>query len=371
MTRPTLGATALACFSLLLLGGQAFAKSPQAHQPGRHVLEGSEVTIHNLAGEMRIVEGTGNSVVVEIQTGGTDGDRLTVERRTDTKGRPVLWVVYPENRIVYDKYGFGPPSRHSNSRSSLDYNGHRVTVTSRGTGLDAHADIRILVPRGKTVHAHCAVGPAYITNVEGEISFEGASSTVQAERVSGSLAVDLGSGDVAISRSSALISADTGSGNIMLTEVDGNIAADAGSGDIRMKRIGSEKISIDAGSGSITGSDIRATTISADCGSGEIDLDGTTVGTMALSAGSGSVHLRLTKNIERLAIEAGSGSVKLEAPGNLSARFRIECPRRNLHIDFPTDIERGDDDLTEGTIGSGHGTIHIEAGSGSVDLVKM
>jgi DUF4097 and DUF4098 domain-containing protein YvlB len=344
--------------------------APIAGEAGRHVLEGSEVSIYNLAGEMRIVKGSGSSVVVEITTGGRDRDRLTVEERRDARGRPSLRVMYPENKIVYREYGFGPPEG-ADSRSSLDYDGRRVSITGRGPGLEAHADIRILVPRGKTVHAHNAVGRSFITDVDGAVSFEGASAAVEATGVSGSLSVDVGSGDVSVSRSDAVIAADTGSGNVTLSEVNGNVSVDAGSGDIELKRVGGEKIALEAGSGSITGAEVRATTISAECGSGEVDLDGTTASHMALESGSGSVHLRLARNVDHLAIDAGSGSVKLEAPGDLSARFEIECPKRNLHIDFPADIERGGDDRTVGTIGSGQGSIHIEAGSGSVDLVRM
>ena len=370
MTARTHRAAALACFSLLLLGAPVRAKTPQAIEPGRHVLEGSDVSVYNLAGEMRIVEGSGSSVVVEITTAGKDKDRLTAEIRRDAEGRPSLRVIYPENHVVYHEFGFGPPEG-SDSRSSLDYLGHRATVTGRGPGLEAHADIRILVPRGKTVHAHNAVGRALLTGVDGNVSFEGASSDVEASEVSGSLSVDLGSGNVSVSRADANTTIDTGSGNITLSHLNGNVSVDAGSGDVVMRGVGSERISIDAGSGTITGSDIRATKISADCGSGEIDLDGAAVGTLALQAGSGSVHLKLTQNIEQLAISTGSGSVKLEAPRDLSARFRIECPKRNLHIDFPTQIERGEDDLTVGTIGSGHGKIDIEAGSGNVVLIRM
>ena len=356
---------ALACLCLTLLQAPAHAAAPIALEPGRHVLEGPEVTIYNLAGEMRLVKGSGSSVVVEVVTGGADGDRLTVEERRDAQGRAVLRVRYPENKVVY------PESERSNSRSTLDYDGHRVTITGRGPGLEAHADIRILVPRGKTVHAHNAVGRSFITDVDGAVSFEGASSTVEATRVSGSLGVDVGSGDVSVSRCDATVAADTGSGSVTLTEVHGNVSVDAGSGDIELKSIVAEKISLDSGSGSITGSALKATAISADCGSGEVDLDGTAAGRVALESGSGSVRLRLTQNIDNLAIESGSGSVRLEAPRDLSARFEIQCPRHSLHIGFPADIERGEDDETVGTIGGGHGAIRIDAGSGRVDLVRM
>jgi hypothetical protein len=365
MTARTQCAAALACFSLLLLGAPARARTPRATEPGRHVLEGSDVAVHNIAGEMRIVEGTGRSVVVEVTAGGRDADRLTVETGRDEHGRNSLWVVYPERKIVYPRHG------DEGSHSTFDYRGRRHEVTGHGSGLEAHADLLIRVPKGQRLQAFLSVGHAAIVNVDGAISFDGASASVEAERVAGSLSVDLGSGDVIISRSNAAITVDTGSGNITLSEVQGDISADAGSGDVVLRGVGSERITIDSGSGTITGSNIRATKISADCGSGEIDLDGAAVGSLALQAGSGSVHLKLTQNIEQLAISTGSGSVKLEAPRDLSARFRIECPKRNLHIGFPTQIERGEDDLTVGTIGSGRGKIDIEAGSGNVVLVRM
>jgi DUF4097 and DUF4098 domain-containing protein YvlB len=368
MTRSFSGAVALASSLMLLTVGKALADREHGVAPGRHVLEGPEVSIYNIAGEMHVAEGTGRSVVVEVTPGGRDGGRLTVEETTE-KGHPVLRVNYPEDHIVYREFGFGPPDGVSSS--SLDYDGRRIYVSGRGSGMEAHADIRVLVPRGKTVHLHLAVGRGFIAGVDGDLSFKGASSSVQVERATGALAIDIGSGNIQVSRSQARIAAQTGSGNISISEVDGDLAADAGSGNIDLKRVGAEKISLDAGSGAINGSDIRVSSMSADCGSGEIDLDGTSAGKLSLEAGSGSIHLRLAKNIDELAIEAGSGSVRLEAPESLSARFRIECPKRNLHIGFPFESERNEDDMTVGTIGSGHGSIHIEAGSGSVDLARM
>src|SRR5678816_2446854 len=159
--RRILGAAlAVAAFTLTLgVPGPAHAKTTA--EPGRHVLDGQEVFVHNLAGEMRIEEGSGSSVVVEITTGGRDGDRLTVDVRRDMKGNRVLHVVYPETKVVYREGGSG-----SNSQSQLQYNGRRYRVSSRGDGLDARADIRVLVPRGKIVHTENAVGRCFVTNVD-------------------------------------------------------------------------------------------------------------------------------------------------------------------------------------------------------------
>ena len=369
MKRIPFGVPALACVCLILTTtGASQASRSSTSASGRHTLEGPEVSVFNVAGEMQVVPGDGPSVEVDITTAGRDGGRLTAEETTD-KGRPALRVIYPSDRIVYPGFGFGPPNGVS-SDSYLGYGGRRIHVTGHGPGLEAHADIRVLVPRGKRVRLHLAVGRASIADVEGDISFEGASSSVRVERLFGALAVSVGSGDIRVTRAKGSIAAETGSGDILINEVDGNISVDAGSGSVELKRIGSETIAIDAGSGTITGSDIKVSRMNADCGSGEVNLEGTSAGRLTVDAGSGSVHLSLMKNIDELAIDAGSGSVRLEAPGDLSARFRIECPKKQLHIDFPTQIQRGDDDVTVGTIGSGRGRIHIDAGSGTVELVR-
>ncbi|TMQ53524.1 MAG: DUF4097 domain-containing protein [Candidatus Eisenbacteria bacterium] len=335
---------------------------------GSHLLEGPEVSIYNIAGGMRVLEGTGPSVRVEVLPGGRDGGRLTVEETT-VKGLPALRVIYPDSRIVYREYGFGPPNGIS-SDSYLGYGGRRIHVSGRGPGLDAHADIQVFVPHGKRVHLHLAVGRAWISDVQGDVTFESASSSLEVERLSGALAVQVGSGSIRVSRTKGPIAAETGSGDILIREVDGNVSVEAGSGNIELRRVGADRIAVDAGSGAIVGSEIQVSDMSADCASGEVDLDGASAGRLSIDAGSGSVRLRLTKNIDALVVDAGSGSVRLEAPGDLSARFKIECPKKHLHIDFPVEIERDDDDVAVGRIGSGKGRIDIDAGSGRVELVR-
>ena len=343
---------------------RAAARDPAA---GRHVVEGDRVSIENIAGELKVVPGTGTSVVVEVTPGGPDGDRLSVSE-TSREGRRVLRVEYPDDRIVYPHDGPGEGRGWSNS--TFDYGGHRVRVSSRGPGLEAHADLVVSVPRGKNVSLFLAIGPASIEGVEGNLAFEGASSGVAIERVSGALRVQTGSGGIDVTRTHGTMSLSTGSGNIEIVEADGTIAAEAGSGGIRL-RVGGDRLSAEAGSGAIVGSEIQFAELSAECGSGHVDLADAAADRLSVETGSGSVRLQLKRGIGALDIQAGSGSVRLEAPRDLSATFHIECPRRQLHLDFPADVERADDDVTVGRIGGGRGRIRIEAGSGRVELVRM
>ena len=54
----------VAVCAMLLTSGYASADKGLA--PGRHVLEGEEVSVFNVAGTMEVVPGSGPSVVVEV-----------------------------------------------------------------------------------------------------------------------------------------------------------------------------------------------------------------------------------------------------------------------------------------------------------------
>src|SRR5207237_602082 len=127
-------------------------------QQERHSLEGDDVAIYNLAGEVSVEAGQGSIAVLLTRGGGAAG-QLRVEQG-EIDGRETLRVVYPSNKIVYPPLGSGSSirlpvrddgtfgdehGRHEGSR------GRQVTISDRGDGLEAHADLRISVPRGSQV----------------------------------------------------------------------------------------------------------------------------------------------------------------------------------------------------------------------------
>ena len=172
-TKACLLVPAVAAVAWAFAGGDATAQTVAKE---RYTLGGTQVAIFNLAGEVRVSPGSGPEVVIEVERGGSDAAQLRVE--TGPKGAfQTLRVVYPGDRVVYG-------GRVGNSHSSVevgpdgmfgDDHGlgwlggrHRVTVSGSGSGIEAWANLRILVPRGRTLRLHHAVGESHIGAVEGE-----------------------------------------------------------------------------------------------------------------------------------------------------------------------------------------------------------
>src|SRR5258705_10655132 len=85
--------------ALLFVSGVAMLTIPAAAQTSRHVLKGDSVAIYNLVGELRVEGGSGNDVVVEIQRGGGDAEKLEVQTGP-LRGREALPVIYPADLIL-------------------------------------------------------------------------------------------------------------------------------------------------------------------------------------------------------------------------------------------------------------------------------
>src|SRR5262245_41726187 len=100
----------LALLTISFSGGDLGAQSDRKE---RFTLEGDEVAIYNLAGQVRVEPGSGHAVVVEVDRGGADGSELRVETGP-ARGAQTLRVIYPSSRVVYPAMGRG------RSRCELD-----------------------------------------------------------------------------------------------------------------------------------------------------------------------------------------------------------------------------------------------------------
>jgi len=313
-------------------------------QPERRTLAGDHVAIYNLAGVMRLERGTGGDVVVELTRGGPDAGKLEIATGP-VRGREALRVIYPDDEIVYRGLGRGSNTtlhvrddgtfndRDDQGRHRGD-EGRRVQIMSSGSGLEAHADLRIAIPAGKRVEVYLAVGQAFASNVDGDLRVDVAAANVTADHVKGSLLVDTGSGDVRLSDAQGDVSLDTGSGNVTVSGVSG------------------PELKLDTGSGDVTASSVRA---------GKVKID----------TGSGNVRLDLLADLEALDVDTGSGDVTINVPPDLGAELDIETGSGDIDLQNvtvrTTRLER--DHLT-GAIGDGKGRIRIETGSGGVHLVR-
>lgn len=330
-----------------------------AAQTESRSLRGTEVAVYNLAGRLRVLPGTGDAVVVEIHRGGADRERLRIETGT-VRGRETMRVVYPSDRIVY---------RDARARSRVtmrvrgdgtfsdgawnDFSGQdRVEIRDSGQGLDAFADLVVRVPRGQRIALYLGVGRAEVANVEGDVL------------------VDVAGAEVDVTGTKGNLTLDTGSGRVMVRDVTGDVNIDAGSGGVSLDRIRGSVLRIDSGSGGVEGSDVEVREFRADVGSGGLRVYRMKAAVVDAETGSGGVQLDLLSNPERMDIETGSGGATIRVPATLGAEIEAETGSGGFSTDFEITTRRVSRNHIIGRIGDGKSRVRIEAGSGSVRLLK-
>jgi lia operon protein LiaG len=357
--------------SLLLMGisAQIMGISAQtgsalaAQQQEQYTVRGDEVAIYNLAGEVRVEPGPGPAVTAQVTRGGADAAKLKV-LRSEVDGTESLRLIYPSDRIVYSKMSDGSSTQlrvrddgtfSDNDHGDEDHKrneGRRITIMGRGEGLNAYADLKVTIPRGKRVGIYLAVGKVTAANVEGDLTIDAASAPVNSTNSRGDLEIDVGSGAVQVSQARGELSIDTGSGEVAISDIRG------------------ESISIETGSGQVTGSDVRSNQLSINTGSGDIQVSSLNAPQVNLETGSGAVTADMSGELWNLSVETGSGDVTLKAPPTLGAEVDIETSSGDIETDFEVSVTRHARDHMTGRIGDGRGKIDIETGSGGIKLVK-
>ena len=324
-------------------------------QTKSYPLSGSRVAVYNLAGKLSVEAGSGSTTTVEVSQLGSDAGKLSVV--TGERGnRQALRVVYPSDRIVYPVLG-----RHSESDVQVDDDGffdsdrggrgHRVEITGSGSGLEAHADIKVKLASGTSVDVHLACGDVTVTDVNGDIM------------------VSTGSGDVDASGVKGDLDIDTGSGNVTAEKVSGPLKIDTGSGDVKIRGQNGGSLKIDTGSGNITADDATADHIKMDTGSGDIELNGATAPDASFDTGSGNVTAHFSGKLDRVSVETGSGDVNVTIPADFSGTLDLESSNDDgIDIGFPVQLVRKDEGELRAKVGTGSGEIRVETGSGSVKI---
>lgn len=337
-----------------------------AAQPGveRRALSGTRVALYNVAGEVRIERGRTREVEFEITRRGRDASRLRIESGT-VRGVPSVRVLYPDGEDIVYRGGAERDSRWSMSRTEARIrddgtwggerrsmgDGRRVRVKRSGNGLEAWADIRVLVPDGQTLEARLLVGELRATDVDGDLTLDAGSARVLTDRTRGALDIDAGSGGVEV------------------REARGSrLDVDVGSGSVRLTDVRSDRCRIDTGSGGVSGSGVGCTGFTLDVGSGSIRLVDAAMDEVMIDTGSGSVDLGLRSSPRRLRVESGSGSVTLTLPASYGASVDVDTGSGGIATDFAVQTTRVERGALRGTIGDGRGRLEVSTGSGGVRL---
>jgi lia operon protein LiaG len=341
----------------LLLAGISAPLYSQSSE--RFTVTGDRIAIYNLVGTISVGPGTGSDVTVEVTRQGSDGRQLKVETGP-IRGFETLRVVFPDDDIVYgDQEWNGRAEMYVRDDGTfgggLDgrdrERGRRVYVRSRGDGLRAYADLRIMIPAGKEVGVFIGIGELDASNVNGEIRLDAASGNISAERMRGILLVDTGSGNVEVS-------------NMEGTELN----IDTGSGDVRVTSANSPNINIDTGSGNVTGTTVTATDLSIDTGSGNIELSGVTTSSLNMDTGSGDVEVSLLSDTDNITVDTGSGNVTIGVPSTFGSTVNLSASSGDVETDVEIQVTRRGRQHLVGRIGDGQGRMVVETGSGNVTI---
>ena len=216
-----------------------------AISPERVTLSGSDVAIFNLAGKARLEAGSGTAVQATVTLAGRDAGDLQLETN-EIRGRKTLVVAYPGKRIVYPEMGQGSNTSVRvredgtfDGNWGLDWAGgwETVRIAGSGSGVEAHADLVVSVPRSQKLSLYLAAGEVTVTNVDGVLRVDTGSGDVEVTGIKArKLSIDTGSGSVEITLASACeeIIVDTGSGNVSVNVPQGfgaDISFESGSGD--------------------------------------------------------------------------------------------------------------------------------------------
>ncbi len=347
-------------FPALLAALALSAATAHAQDPERHTLRGDRVSIWNLAGRATIEAGSGREVSVEVVRGGADGRRLTVEA---AEGR--LVVRYPERNIVYrdgrswqwdvrlSVAGDGTFSSSSYDDDDERDTGRSVRIRSSGSGLEAHADLKIRVPRGQRVTLNLGVGEIEASNVEGELELRTRVSPITTSRTKGRITLRTGSGRISVDGSEGDVNAGTGSGGIEIRGVKGTeLRASTGSGSVEVNGAEVERFEASTGSGGVRVESLRADDVRA-------------------STGSGSIRLDLTRVPRSTTVRTGSGGATLALPNNPNVEVDVNTGSGGISSDFPVTMDEVRRRQLRGTIGTGaDGRIRISTGSGSARLQR-
>lgn len=320
-------------------------------------LSGQTVQLWNVAGEITLEPGSGPDVIVSVERGGRDGGRLKLATDRTLAGSR-LRVLYPADRIVYAQPGRGRSQTQSRLRADgtwggdVGWGGRRVSVVSRGSGLEAHADLRIQVPSGKRVEVHLLAGEGQQRSVSADVFFDGAATPFRSEGSRGPLHVDVGSGSIAVSRH------------------DGELWIDTGSGDVDLHAIECRKLLVDTGSGAVTANDLACERITIDTGSGAVFLTEVDAAQLAVDTGSGAVDAELIASKTDVLIDTGSGGVNLTVPRDFGAELEVSTGSGGISTDVEMTLRRREDDSLVGRIGAGGPRVVIDTGSGGVRLLR-
>lgn len=355
-TFPTLVSFALlALLAALAAPPAAAAEESRSFEKRFTPAAGETLRLANLAGDVRLVAGTGDAVVVQATAHVDAGDEEENALILGGMG----WVADPDRRggwalgypvARYRTYTY--PRRGGlarwRGRSTSTYLGKKVTVAGAG-GPVVYVDLEIRYPARVPLAVRLLIGD------------------VSGGDLYGGLDVDTGNADVTLASFNGELRVDTGSGDVEIGSFHGGRGdLDTGSGDVEVGAVEASKLRVDTGSGDVALGGGRVGELVVDTGSGSIRVDGVAVETADLDTGSGDVLLRGDLAAARQVVaDTGSGDVEIYGGPDFAFDVRADQGSGRLRVGYDdAELKRDGRKVVGATRGDRRTKVEIDTGSG-------
>jgi DUF4097 and DUF4098 domain-containing protein YvlB len=235
-----------------------------------------------------------------------------------------------------------------------------------------------------SVTARRIEGPADLHTSYGSISCEdlagpttwlrSSSGSISVIDLKGSAKIDTSYGSVSCERAAGeSLDLKTSSGRIALTDVSfPECMAETSYGSIVCRTFTGKAIKLRSSSGSVELAGVRADTVDLHTSYGRVEAREITTGDLLANSGSGSIEVACSASCPadlKAHVKTSYGSIGFVAPAQFSGEVRLTTSYGSVQTALPVQVTgRIEKNNLTGRIGEGTGLIHLESGSGSVEL---
>lgn len=345
-------------------------------QQSVNVPAGGSVTVENLVGHMRVIQGTGPlQVDATVVAGGDQAQALAQSVKLDVSqdhNQVSVHVDYPVARhdtFLYQPPGTGPDDSdevcivgklicfHGTSSSTLSYQGRQVRVNRSakgGSGAPLYVDVVVHVPLDASGKFSNAIGLLEADGLANDMNLVAMGGNIRIQDTRGRLDVSSGGGDVYLNDvTSANGQVHSDGGDLTGSHLSGDLHLMASGGDIKLGTVAG-KLSLSSGGGDVRldGDLASLRSLDARMGGGDMDVSGDLAG------------------LDSLRAESGGGDIEFHA-SSLSMHLDASTGGGSVHVDLPgmRNVDRSPEHLSC-DIGKATGTGVLHAGGGDITVTQ-
>ena len=368
-------------FAIALLSLSAASSRPAAaQQQQRYTLSGSDVEIWNLVGSIALQPSTGSQVVVTVSRSGPDASRVQI-RQGQLDGHDALRVVFPAQDIRYD-------GRDYDQRGRVEINttvrvrddgtfdpdaGERIRISTHGGDIEARADCQVLVPQGKQVTVHLAVGAVTAANVDGQITADVLAADVRGRQLLGPVRVRSASGDVTLDGARSPVDVETASGDVTLSGAQDDVMIQTASGDIGLRDVRATRATVRSSSGDLRASGLTLDALAIGTSSGDVHIERSRIPDLTAHSSSGDIDVVLAPGLKSARLSASSGDITLRVPPATGIALDASTGSGDVNVDdsgLAIQVLTHGDHRFVAKIGDGAGRVETSTSSGDVRVVS-